>query len=61
MLTIKKSRERMQQFTNIEFRFKAVATANHPLKNPNTRAVAEIKFAEVCEAYDVLSKSKTVT
>jgi len=45
-------------FAEIKRAFMEVATSCHPSKNPNQAAVNQAKFAEVCEAYDVLSQSK---
>jgi len=59
MRPTKKLNERKSLITyKDDHRFKAVATVNHPSKNPNSKQVAEVKFAEVCEAFDVLSQSK---
>ena len=45
-------------FSEIKRAFMEVAQACHPAKNPTSVLVNQAKFAEVCEAYDVLSKSK---
>ena len=36
--------------------FKQKSLATHPTRNPNDLTVNTIKFREICEAFDVLSK-----
>lgn len=45
-------------FAEIKRAFMEVSSACHPGKNPTSVLVSTAKFAEVCEAYDVLSNSK---
>lgn len=42
----------------IAHKFKMLGSRYHPMKNPTDMQTAAAKFAEVCEAYDVLSNSK---
>ena len=50
---------READFHEIKRAFKEVATACHPLKNSSQITVNQAKFAEVVEAYDVLSDCKS--
>jgi DnaJ-class molecular chaperone len=43
---------------DIAAKFRLLALMHHPEKNPSVMAHANYKFAEVCEAYEVLSNRK---
>lgn len=45
-------------FEMITHKFRMLAARHHPMRNPTDMQTAAAKFAEVCEAYDVLSNSK---
>ena len=42
----------------IQIAFKMLATRFHPMRNPTDMMSAASRFAEICEAYDVLSDCK---
>lgn len=45
-------------YLSIEHSYRKLALKWHPDKNPDNKEVAEEKFKEISEAYDVLSDSK---
>ena len=42
-------------------RFKRLSLKFHPIKNPADLATNSVRFAELCEAYEVLSNRKFLT
>ena len=52
--------ERDAEYSEILRAFKQKALASHPSRNPNDLTVNIAKFREVCEAFDVLSRGKSV-
>ena len=52
--------ERDAENSEILRAFKQKALASHPTRNPNDLTVNIAKFREVCEAFDVLSRGKSV-
>ena len=41
-----------------DHRFRSLSLRYHPLRNPTNMATNQMKFAEICEAHDVLSTRK---
>jgi len=49
---------RKASLQDINSQFKSLALRYHPLRNPTNMALNQMRFAQICEAHDVLSNGK---
>ncbi len=49
---------RKASLEEISSQFRSLALRYHPLRNPTNMALNQMKFAQICEAHDVLSNGK---
>ena len=51
---------RSASLQEIASQFKSLALRYHPLRNPTNMATNQLRFAQICEAHDVLSNGKLI-
>ena len=52
---------RKASLEEISSQFRSLALKYHPLRNPTNMALNQQRFAQICEAHEVLSDGKQIT